>query len=220
MKAPENAVAVESARELGEALGCELAGGVIGGGGQVRERPGQVAPFVDAVQLAGAEDRIEDGGAPAGVGMADKKVIFLADCTDANGVLDGVGIDVQMPATGFGKTRQLRPAFEGIVDGLGQRAVRQDGRIDGGFHQRLVQRHQPGGRARPARLGAGLRRRRAQFLLDAVQRTQISQKRRRPVVASLEGLDKTPPAMRRMESFPYGALCCGLNMRENCAVPL
>ena len=72
MKAPENAVAVESARELGEALGRELAGGVIAGGGQVRERPGQVAPFVDPVQLAGAEDRIEDGGAPAGVGMADK----------------------------------------------------------------------------------------------------------------------------------------------------
>ena len=72
MKTTADAAARESARELGEALGRELVGGVIGGGGQARKRPGQVTPFVETVQLAGAEDRIEDGGAPAGVGMADK----------------------------------------------------------------------------------------------------------------------------------------------------
>src|ERR1017187_470362 len=107
MKATENAAVAESARELGEALGRELVGGVIGGGCQARQRPGQVAPFIEAVQLAGAEDRVEDGGAPTGAGVTNKEVIFLADGTDANGVFDGVGIDVQMPAAGFGKTRQL-----------------------------------------------------------------------------------------------------------------
>ena len=112
MKATAAVAVMASARELGEALGRELVGGVIGGGGQARERPRQVAPFIEAVQLAGAEDRAEDGGAPTGVGMTDKEVIFLADGADANGVLDGVGIDGQMPAAGFGETPQLRPAFQ------------------------------------------------------------------------------------------------------------
>src|ERR1017187_1809144 len=117
MQATARRAGEESARELGEALRRELVGGMVGGGSETRECPGQVAPFVETVQLAGAEDRVEDGGAPTGVGMTDKKIIFFADGADANGVLDGIGIDVQMPAAGFGETRQLRPAFQGIVDG-------------------------------------------------------------------------------------------------------
>jgi len=73
MQTSPKTVAVESARELGEALGRELVGGVIGGGGQTWERPGQVVPFVEPMQLAGAENRVEDGRAPTGVGMADKR---------------------------------------------------------------------------------------------------------------------------------------------------
>jgi hypothetical protein len=69
----------ESARELGEAQRSKLVGGVIGGGGETWERPSQVALFVDAVQLADAEDRVEDGRAPAGVGVADKEEILFSD---------------------------------------------------------------------------------------------------------------------------------------------
>ena len=64
MKARAEA-AEESAGKLGEALRRELASGVIGGCGEARECPGEVTPFVEAVELAGAEDGVEDGRAPA-----------------------------------------------------------------------------------------------------------------------------------------------------------
>ena len=66
-----------SSAEGGEALRGKLVGGEIGGGGEAGERPGEVAPGIDALELAGAEDGIEDGGAPAGVGVADKEEILF-----------------------------------------------------------------------------------------------------------------------------------------------
>lgn len=66
-----------SSAESGETLRGELAGGVVNGGGEARQRPSEVAPGIDALKLAGAEDGIEHGGAPAGIGMADEKEILF-----------------------------------------------------------------------------------------------------------------------------------------------
>jgi hypothetical protein len=83
-----------------------------------------------------------------------------------------------------------------------------------------MHRHEPGGRLGAARQCADLRGRLAQFRLDAIKGAEISEEGRRPVVAGGEGLDKRAAAMGRMESFPYEPLCCGVNMRENLAIPL
>ena len=49
----------QSSAESSETLRGELAGGVVRGGGEARERPGEVAPFIDALKFAGAEDGVE-----------------------------------------------------------------------------------------------------------------------------------------------------------------
>src|SRR5450759_3512853 len=97
----------ESAWELREALRRKLVGGVIGGGGEARKRPGQVAPFVDTVQLAGAEDGVEDGGAPAGVGVADKEEILFSDRAWAYRIFHFIGINVDVAVAGLSVAGQF-----------------------------------------------------------------------------------------------------------------
>jgi hypothetical protein len=67
----------DSAWELSEVLRGKLAGGMIGRSSESWQRPGEIAPFVDLVELAGAQNRVDDGGAPAGIGMADEEEVFL-----------------------------------------------------------------------------------------------------------------------------------------------
>ncbi len=85
------------------------------------------------------------------------------------------------------------------MDGLGERALGQEGRIGGRAGERQMHRHEPGGRLGAARQRAGLRGRLAQFRLDAIEGAEISQEGRRPVVAGFEGLDterEHPAAMQ------------------------
>ena len=63
--------------QLSEAVWGEVSGGFGGGAGQAGQRPGEVAPGIEGEQGAGPENRVDDGGAPAGAGVPDKKEIFL-----------------------------------------------------------------------------------------------------------------------------------------------
>lgn len=70
-----------SAREF---IRGELRLGVVGGGGEAGESPIERGPGIDAEELAGAEDGVDDGGAIAGIRMADKQPIFATELGRAN----------------------------------------------------------------------------------------------------------------------------------------
>ena len=61
----------------------KLAGGLGGGTGEFGEGPREVRPGIDVEKGAGAENRVDDGGAPAGIWMADEKEIFLVMLSSA-----------------------------------------------------------------------------------------------------------------------------------------
>ena len=56
--------------------------------GQTREDVPQVGERVFAVALTRDDDRVEDGGALSGVGMADEQPVFLADAGPAEEPLE------------------------------------------------------------------------------------------------------------------------------------
>ena len=116
----------ESARKLREALRRELVGSLIGGGGEARKSPRQVAPFIDALELAGAEDRIKNRRAPAGVRMADEEEILFPDGAGSDGSFHRIGIDLDVAVAGCGVASQFRPAFARVVYSLEEVALRQD----------------------------------------------------------------------------------------------
>src|ERR1017187_555547 len=89
----------DSAWKLSEVLRSKLAGGMIGRGGESWKRPGEIAPFVDLVELAGAQDRVDDGGAPAGIWMADEEEVFPGDGARPDAIFHGVGVDVDRKST-------------------------------------------------------------------------------------------------------------------------
>ena len=59
-----------------EALRGEVPRGLVGGGCEVWQRPVEIRPGVDFLELAGADDGIEDGGVLAGVGVTYEEPIF------------------------------------------------------------------------------------------------------------------------------------------------
>ena len=99
-----------SGAESGKALRGKLAGGVIGGGREARERPGQIFPGIDLLEFAGAEDGVEDGGAPTGIGVADEEKVLFPEGTGPDAIFHCIGIDVHVAVTGLGIAGELRPA--------------------------------------------------------------------------------------------------------------
>ncbi len=99
-----------SGAESGKALRNKLAGGVVGGGGEPRQSLGEVALLLDALKLAGAEDRIEHRRAPAGVGVTDEEVLFAIG-TRANAVFHSIGIDEHVAMSRSCEASQFRPAL-------------------------------------------------------------------------------------------------------------
>ena len=55
---------------------------------------GEVGLRVDALSLGADEQCVEDGTAFSGFGVADEEVVFLADGTGTDGVLDEVVVDL------------------------------------------------------------------------------------------------------------------------------
>ena len=76
----------QSNAESCETLRGELAGGVVRGGDEARERPREVAPCVDALEFAGAENGVENSGAPTGLGVAHEKEILFPHGTRTNAI--------------------------------------------------------------------------------------------------------------------------------------
>src|ERR1017187_10090584 len=121
----------DSAWKLSEVLRSKLAGGMIGRGGESWKRPGEIAPFVDLVELAGAQDRVDDGGAPDGIWMADEEEVFPGDGARPDAIFHGVGVDVHVAVAGLGITGELRPALERIAQRFAEDALGQDSQVSG-----------------------------------------------------------------------------------------
>ncbi len=99
-------------------------------GRQAGERVLQVGVRVVAVTLAGDEERVEDGGAVAGLRVSDEQPVLGAEFAGTDGVLDRVG--VELGASVFEVRGQRRPVAEQVGAGLAElragcdRAVNSD----------------------------------------------------------------------------------------------
>lgn len=81
-----------------------------------------------AVSLTGYDDRVEDGRALAGIGMADKQPVLLADGRRSDGILDQIIVEARF-AVAQVRSQRL-PVVEQVraspaETGLGQRAFVQ-----------------------------------------------------------------------------------------------
>ena len=65
-----------------------------GHGGQAGEHVAQVGMGIVAAALAGDDERVEHGGAVAGVGVADEEPVLRPEFARADGVLHGVGVEL------------------------------------------------------------------------------------------------------------------------------
>ena len=74
---------------------------LIGHSRHSREHDAQVGERVCAVALAGNDDRVDDRGALAGVGVTDEQPVFLADGRGADGIFDEVVVEGQKKGSGF-----------------------------------------------------------------------------------------------------------------------
>src|SRR5208283_3827591 len=94
----------------------------VGQGGQPGEDVSQVSMRVLPMALAGDDDRVDDGGSLAGIGMAYKEPVLLADGRWADGVLDEVVVEAGLTvAQVFG---QRRPVAEQVIAGLAEEGLR------------------------------------------------------------------------------------------------
>src|ERR1017187_5685195 len=91
--------------------------GVIGGGGEAGKRAVQIGPGIDAEEFAGAENRVDDGGPVASVGMADKKPVFQTKLTRANLPLGWIVIDQEVAEAWLSEAGQLWPAGQSVAEG-------------------------------------------------------------------------------------------------------
>lgn len=104
----------------------EKAGGrrEIRGGGEFWEHPIEIELRVHLEELAGAEDRIEHRGFPAGIGVADEEPATFAERTGPDAVFDGIIIDLDVAIAGFGKPAQRWPPRQRIRGGEPDAALR------------------------------------------------------------------------------------------------
>lgn len=153
----------------------EILGGVISGGGQFRQRPPEVVFRIHAEQLAGAGNRVDDRGAPAGGGVADEQPVFHSELRRPDAALDGIVVDVHVPEARLGIAGDLRPVIHGVRSGLAQRTAGQFGFFERG--KALLQGFQDRSRIRmaqagPLRMGNALL---ARLLLQSVKLADIGQ---------------------------------------------
>src|SRR5665213_846821 len=169
--------------------------GVIGGGGEAGEGPVQIGPGIDAEELAGAEDGVEDGGTVTGIWVADKEPIFQTKLTWTNLPLGRIIIDQEMTVARVGETGEFGPASQGVAEGLAQSALGQDGGVRGGGRHGLMEfdqnRDRAGGTNALARGGIG----ECQLRLDGVELAKADEERGGALVVSFEGLDETAACM-------------------------
>src|SRR5665213_2909308 len=174
--------------------------GVIGGGGEAGEGPVQIGPGIDAEELAGAEDGVEDGGTVTGIWVADKEPIFQTKLTWTNWPLGRIIIDQEMTVARVGETGEFGPASQGVAEGLAQSALGQDGGVRGGGRHGLMEfdrnRDRAGGTNALARGGIG----ECQLRLDGVELGKaVEQFSGRPVTASQMKLKGDDLKLRRMD---------------------
>ena len=65
---------------------------MVGHGRQAGEQVPDVGQGIDAAALAGDDDRVDDGGTLAGLGMSDEEPVFLSNRRGSDGVFNGVVI--------------------------------------------------------------------------------------------------------------------------------
>jgi hypothetical protein len=69
---------------------CDLGDLVIGHVGQASQDVAEIGEWIKAAPTAVFNDRVDDGAALAGIGIADEKPVFLAQCRWADGIFHKV----------------------------------------------------------------------------------------------------------------------------------
>src|SRR5580658_100602 len=181
--------------ESSEALRGKVYRVAVGSGGECWERPVEVSPGIDLVQLAGADDRIDDGWVVAGVGVADEEPVAQTKFCWANLPLNRVVIDLDVAVARLSEETEFGPAGEAVVDGLGEVALGKDRGIRACRAQAQVKLQEQGhGMLGPAS-GAGLRVQIPGLGLDLVELAEEDEKGGDAVVAALEGLHEAAARM-------------------------
>ncbi len=163
--------------------------------GEIRER-------LDAIELAGFDQAVDDGSPFTALVAAGKEIILAAQRNAAYGALGAVVINIELPILKVTGERCL--ASERVLDGLRERALRR---------QASTGRFQPGLELIQDRLGLGLATLAfdrwgfvADRLLDGIQALDP----REPFggggrIALCGNVVEFPPRMRPTRHFPYPA---------------
>ena len=109
---------------LGPSFGCHFLDLPVGQRRQAGEDFAQVGLRIDAAAAAGFDDREEDGAALAGLGFADEEPVLFAHGGGADGVLDGVVVDLDSAV--FEIDGEHGPQGQRVVDGFAQVALGQE----------------------------------------------------------------------------------------------
>lgn len=94
---------------------------LVGHGGQPGEHVAKVNKGIFAVTQTGDDDRVEDRGALAGVGMTNEEPVFLPDDGWPDGVLHYIGVQPGLAVTQMRGARF--PVCQQIIAGLPPRAT-------------------------------------------------------------------------------------------------
>ena len=108
-------------------------------GGQAGEDVGEVVVGIDAAAAATDQKRVEDGAAPAGIGMSDEEPALAADGGGTDGVFDEVVVDFETAVCEI--SGQGVVLVEEVVDGLTHGALGQERGLEfggPGFHPRSI----------------------------------------------------------------------------------
>src|SRR5271165_1332766 len=96
---------------------------VLGGhSGQAAEDVAEVGHGVDAVALTGDDDRVDDRRALAGVGVADKQPVLLADRRRSDRIFNEVVVETRLAV--FQMPGKRLPVFEEVIAGLSEAGLR------------------------------------------------------------------------------------------------
>lgn len=181
--------------ESSEALRGEVRCGAVRRGGETGQRPVEIGPGVDFVQLAGADDRVDDGGVVAGVGVTDEEPVAKAELGGTNLALDGIIIDLDVTVARLGEEAELGPTGEAVVDGLGEVALGKDRGIRVCPEKALMELQEEWDGVLGAAKSAGYGVEVPGLGLDLVELAEENKERGGAVVATLEGLHEAAASM-------------------------
>ena len=114
----------------------------------------EIVPRIDAQEIAGSEDGIEDSGAPASCRMSHEQEIFLPNCAWTNRSFYGIGIYLDVAKLRPSKGGQALPPVDDVVHGIVKGAPGKDRGIGG----RAVEFSAQAGQPRERALGAAVAR--------------------------------------------------------------